>query len=171
MNIKIVTIVSTFILLISTSTYASSSTKLVDGLSMCIKISNNGERLACFDKLAGNTIIHLSTEQDTDKLVSQIKQAEREEAQKIADFSKEDIKKTGDDKEPDSISGTISKLQKLLRGQWLIYLKNGQKWQQTDTAKLNLKVGSDIRLQKGSMGAVYLFVAGSQRSIRVKRLK
>jgi hypothetical protein len=171
MNIKIVTIVITFILLVSVDTYASNSAKLVDRLSMCTSISNDGERLTCFDKLASNTVVNLTTEQESDKLVSQVKQAEREEAQKIADFSKEDIKKTGDDIELVSITGTISKLQKLLRGQWVISLKNGQKWQQTDTSRLNLKVGNDIRLQKGSLGSVYLFVEGSHRSIRVKRLK
>jgi hypothetical protein len=59
----------------------------------------------------------------------------------------------------------------LLRGQWVLYFDNGQKWQQTDTTRIKFKVGNKVRLDKGAMGAIYLYKDGSHRSIKVKRLK
>ena len=60
------------------------------------------------------------------------------------------------EKDIEGITGTISNLKKLIRGQWVIYLENGQKWQQTDTTSLKLLVGDRINLEKGSFGSVYL---------------
>ena len=87
------------------------------------------------------------------------------------DFAKEHIKKSEKEQGLESITSVITKLKKLIRGQWLITLENGQQWQQKDTAKLKLKVGDTILLKKAVMGAVYLYKDGSHRNIRVKRLK
>jgi len=79
--------------------------------------------------------------------------------------------KTAEEKGPESIIATISSVKQLVRGQWVFYFENGQKWQQQDTIKIKLKVGDTVRLKKGSMETVYLFKEGSHRNMRVKRLK
>ena len=81
------------------------------------------------------------------------------------------MKKTKEEQGPDSITAIISKVKRLIRGQWVVYLENGQKWQQQDLVKMKLKVGDSVRLKKGSMGTVQLYKEGSHRNIRVKRLK
>jgi len=107
----------------------------------------------------------------SDEPVLQSEPIKSEDTKQIDNFSKEDLKKTQKEKGPESISAVISKLKQLIRGQWVVHLENGQKWQQQDSAKIKLTVGDKVRLKKGSMGAVYLFKEGSHRNIRVKRLK
>jgi len=162
---------SFFIGLVSVDAFASLNSPLIDGLSSCMKVSNDDQRLVCFDQFAQKNIAPLSSTKVSNKAVSTMEQVKSEETKKIDDFAKEDLKRTEEEKGPDSIAATISNVKQLLRGQWVVYLENGQKWQQKDSGKIKLKVGDSIRLQKGSMGAVYLFKEGSHRNIRVKRLK
>lgn len=171
MRVNIIALFSLFIGLASSSAFAGINSALVNGLSTCMKLSNDEQRLVCFDQLAHSNVRSLSSRKVSDEVVAPIEQVKSEEAKKIDDFSKEDLKKTQEERGPDSITATISKVKQLIRGQWVVYLENGQKWQQQDSANIKLKVGDSIRLKKGSMGAVYLFKEGSHRKIRVKRLK
>ena len=171
MRINLLTLFSAFVVSISSDVFADINSDLVFGLSSCSKISHDKQRLVCFDQLVQNNVTSSSLVKVSDGSVLQIEQVKSAEAKKIDDFSKEDLKKTQENKGPDSITATIINVKKLIRGQWVVYLENGQKWQQQDSAKIKLKVGDHIRLKKGSMGAVYLFKEGSHRNIRVKRLK
>lgn len=163
---------SLFIGSVLPSAIASTNEVLVDGLSHCMSIENSEQRLNCFDDLANQNVKVISTVKANDEVATtQSEQVKLEEAKKIDDFSKEDLKKTEEEKGPDSIIATISNVKQLIRGQWVIYFENGQKWQQQDSAKIKLKIGDNVRLKKGSMGAVYLFKEDSHRNIRVKRLK
>lgn len=160
--------------LLSLNTFANNHSELTKDLSLCMELANDNQRLVCFDKLAklhASPTKTLNSQNDVASQQEILILAEAKKAKEIADFSKEDLKKTGKDKGPDSITATISKLTKLIRGQWVIYLENGQKWQQQDSNTIKLKVGTNIRLKKGTMGAVYLYKEGSHRSIRVERLK
>lgn len=171
MKIKVVTLISLLIYLHPLSLHASTSNDLAYNLSICSKVVKDQQRLVCFDKLAlskANVSVVVSV---AHKPVIAAVPTKSKEAQQIENFSKQHVKKTPEEQGPDSITATISNAKQLLRGQWVIYLENGQKWQQTDSAKIKLKIGNGIRLKKGSMGAVYLFKDGSHRSIRVKRLK
>lgn len=169
-----------FISLISPAVFADRADKLADDLSKCMKVSSDKDRLQCFDKLADKTIVPIAP---TKKIVSAKPiqghiepeqkhiEPEPEKTKAIEDFSKEVLKKPPEDKGPNSITATISKVKQLIRGQWVIHFENGQKWQQKDSAKIKLKVGDFVRLKKGTMGTVYLYKEGSKRKIRVKRLK
>jgi hypothetical protein len=170
-----------------------SSDASADRLSDCMKITSDKERLTCFEKLAKRDVKPLITEKaskETKAVLAKIEpekaqqaveieteeakivgQVELAEAKKINEFSNENLQKTQAEKGLDSITATISSLKKLMMGQWVVYLENGQKWQQKDSDRISLKVGDRVRLNKGSMGAVYLFKEGSSRNIRVKRLK
>ena len=192
---KIVTSFTLFILAITVNPLAtaSSDTKLaenniaVSAFQSCVNISHDINRLACFDKLSST--LKLKNEAETFSSVKSLVQVSSEisskstvpaaiettpvsSSHKESDFAKEHLKKTKTEKaqEVTSITTTVKKLKKLVRGQWIIYLENGQKWQQKDTTKMKLKVGDTIRLKKGAMSAVYLYKAGSHKNIRVKRL-
>ncbi len=171
MRVKILTLLTVCIGLISFSSFAAKNNSLFDALTTCSKIMDNAQRLMCFDKIAKNNLMSSSSIDKHSKSVLQAEQARLEEAKKIDDFSKEDLILTKEEQGPESISATISSVKKLIRGQWVVYLENGQKWQQQDSGRIKLKVGDSIRLKKGSMGAVYLFKEGSHKNIRVKRLK
>jgi len=189
MRVIIIALFSLFIGLVSTSAFASTKSTLVDGLASCKKVPNDAQRLVCFDQLTeihvaplSSTIVNVepvspkvNVEPVTPKVivepVTAIEQSKSQESKIIDDFSKDDLKKTEEEKGPESITATISNLKKLIRGQWVIYFENGQKWQQKDSGKISLKVGDTVRLKKGSMETVYLFKEGGHRNIRVKRLK
>jgi hypothetical protein len=158
-------------LAITTNAFANTNKVLTDALLNCMDIANDIDRLACFDLLTSkqisisdNVIIVKETPVKKDVIPET-------EAKKVDDFSKEVLKKNDDNHADDSIAATISKLKKLIRGQWVIYFENGQKWQQTDTIELKLAVGDLVRLEKGSFSSVYLYKEGVNRNIRVKRLK
>lgn len=143
----------------SASTEMSLSAKLVK----CGDVALPNERLACFDDLLAKTSVV--------KKPTPIVQTQPKKSKDVDDFAKEHLKKTSADEGLDSITSTIRKLKKLIRGQWVISLENGQQWQQKGGNKIKLKVGDTIRMEKGAMGVVYLYKEGSNRNIRVKRLK
>jgi len=127
---------------------------------------------ACFDKLVNKSVDHSTPVIDSVEIsVKENNLQKQKEAKRIDAFSKESLKKSDEEKGPDRITAKINKLNKLIRGEWVIYFENGQKWQQTDTTRFKLSVGINVRLEKGSLGVVYLYKEGSSRSIRVKRLK
>ncbi len=160
MRNKVLVLFSVAVCLNSSNIFAGTNDDLVSGLSSCSKISADDHRLLCFDNLATSI-----------KSISKIEPIKPENKNQVDSFSKEHLKKTSDEKGPDSIVATISKVKQLLRGQWVIYFENGQKWQQQDSEKIKLKVGDNIRLKKGALGTVFLYKKDSNRSIRVKRLK
>ncbi|MBL4823243.1 MAG: hypothetical protein JKX90_06950 [Colwellia sp.] len=173
MKSAVLLLTSVFFYLTSSVGYAKSNTELLLNLTHCSTIASDDVRLNCFDKLvlptAKLSVVAAITVVPTivDSKPIELKQVEQKQ---IDDFAKDHLKKAKE-QEPSSIIATVSKVKKLLRGQWLIYLENNQKWQQTDTAKIKLKVGDTVRLNKGAMGAIYLYKEGGHRSIKVKRLK
>ena len=171
MRVYISTLFSLFIGIASADAFASVNSALVDSLSSCLKVSNDAQRLVCFDQLAQKNVAPLNSTNVSDEAVAPIEQVKSEETKIIDDFSKEYLKKTEEERGPDSITATISNVKQLIRGQWVVYFENGQKWQQQDSIKIKLKVGDTVRLKKGSIGTVYLFREGGHRNIRVKRLK
>ena len=162
-------LLSVVLYLISPGSYAKSNSDLLLNLTDCSTILSSDERLACFDKLvtasANESVMATTavTPSITDKILAEDKL--------VDNFAKEHIKKTKKEQGPNSIFATVSKVKKLLRGQWILYFENGQKWQQTDTSKVKFKVGNKVRLSKAALGAIYLYKDGSNRSIKVKRLK
>ncbi len=142
---------------------ASDEMSLAAKLIKCGKISSPDERLACFDGLIEqNSVV---------KVPAPIAKTQPPQHKGVDDFAKEHLKRTSADEGLDSITSSISKLKKLIRGQWIISLENGQQWQQKGSTKIKLKVGDAIRMKKGVMGAIFLYKEGSHRTIRVKRLK
>ncbi|NQY86808.1 MAG: hypothetical protein HRT51_03510 [Colwellia sp.] len=168
MKSAILLLASVFFYLTSSVSYAKSNTELLLNLTHCSTIASDDVRLSCFDKLvlatAKQSVVAVTA------VVPPIVNNKQAKLAQIDDFAKEHLKKTKE-QGLSSILATVSKVRKSLRGQWLIYLENDQKWQQTDTAKIKFKVGDNVRLKKGALGAIYLYKEGSHRSIKVKRLK
>jgi len=144
-------------LLLSKPVFAE-QTDLAVKVKSCSKINDSQARLSCFDELSNKP--------------SKTVQAELTTQQEDA-FAKGHVKKTDEElaKEINSITLTISKVSKALRGELKITFSNGQKWLQKDGHKMKLKVGETVTLQKGALGSVYLKKANSKKRIKVKRLK
>lgn len=167
--------------LTSSVSYAKNDSELRLKLNHCSSIESDNGRLVCFDKLvqssakqsivAATAATAATAVTAVTAVVPSIGDSKTVEQKKVDDFAKEDLKKTKEEQGPSSIFATVTKVNKSLKGQWIIYFENGQKWQQTNTARIKLKIGNKVRLEKGALGAVYLYRENSHRSIKVKRLK
>lgn len=170
MNV-IVILIGLAVMAISPLALSHSESNFKGEFAKCVQVKADKKRLACFDKVALKKVSSTFAQSKERATTIQNEKAELEAAQAVANFSKEDLKRTAKEKGPESITAVVSSVKKLVRGQLVVYLENGQKWQQKDSGKIKLKAGDNIRLRKGSMGAVYLFKVGAHRNIRVKRLK
>ncbi len=173
---KIITVTSLLLCSLSSVSFASTEASISAQLAKCGQISQAEARLACFDGLVKGTV--MSTVLPASKeaaLVAAVptlaEQVQFSKTEQVDDFAKGHLKKTSKEQGLDSITSSITKLKQLIRGQWVITLKNGQQWQQKDTTKIKLKVGDTVRMKKAALGAVHLYKEGSHRNIRVKRLK
>ncbi len=166
--------------------HAKTSVLLMEEVNRCAIIPSNKDRLICFDKLTKKEESKEKHLVKIEKVKAKvrpkppqkiIKKAAKKVTvsleDKVDDFAKIHIKKSKEERDGElvSITLTISKLKKLLRGQWVIYFDNGQKWQQKDTVKLKLKVGDEVTLKKGVLNAIYLKKTNSNSRIRVRRIK
>jgi len=135
---------------------------LTDKILACSQVSDNKNRLTCFDALTNkdDVLIAVTSEPKLTK-------------KQIDSFSKGHIKKTNEElaKEINTITLTISELSKNLYGKWNITFGNEQKWQQKDGITLNLKVGQRVVLTKGAFSAIYLQKENTNKRIQVKRLR
>lgn len=69
----------------------------------------------------------------------------------------------------DSLSATVTKLQKYSYDKVLITLDNGQVWKQVDGSNVRLRVGDTVEIERASLGSFMLKKQGSKRTMRVSR--
>tara|TARA_R110000744_G_scaffold1965_12_gene7712 strand:+ start:1307 stop:1822 length:516 start_codon:yes stop_codon:yes gene_type:complete len=148
---------------------------LSTSLATCTKIQENSARLICFDNLAEQAVIpkKVAVKPSTSAATAKVEALMAPAAVKAADFGAEHLKKPPVAEEDLQVVFMIAKLSKDHYGKWYFTFKNGQQWQQTDSAFLKLTVGDNVLLKKGFMNAVYLKKnsPNSNKKIRVKRLK
>lgn len=147
-------------------------------LVKCAKIQDNLARLGCFDDLVEHALVpaignaKASVEAPTAKIET-LAVPVVTKATKAANFGAEHLKKTDVDEADLQVVFTVEKLSKDQYGKLRFTFKNGQQWQQTDSAFLRVKVGDSVLLTKGFMNAVYLKKnkPNSSKKIRIKRQK
>ena len=71
----------------------------------------------------------------------------------------------------DEISAMITKVDQGPRDKLIITLDNDMVWKQKDSAFFSAKKGRKVIVEAGALGAFYLKVEGSNRRIRVERLR
>jgi hypothetical protein len=91
----------------------------------------------------------------------------------VEEFGSENIDSKAEQqvKELNQVIFTIKSLKKTARGQWNIIFNNGQLWKQASSDTIRLVVGNKVEVSKAALGSYKLKKVGSNRSIRVKRLK
>jgi hypothetical protein len=72
----------------------------------------------------------------------------------------------------DEISATITNLGTQPRGEYVITLDNGQVWaQKVADGRFRLKIGDQVKIRAGSLGAYFMSVGSSDRTTRVTRTR
>ena len=72
---------------------------------------------------------------------------------------------------PDEIELTIAELTKMSSGRIALTATNGQVWRQTTSSTLRLREGDVVVIRRGSLGSHKLTMAGTNRSMKVKRVR
>ncbi len=120
------------------------------GWQSCKAITSAEQRLQCYDQYAA------SLEQQSAK-------------ESKADFG---LTPTFAAETIDKIENTISRIDRGTRGRRIISLKNNQVWIQVgSSSQPRLAQGDRVRIERGALGSFVLKKNGSNRSLRVKRLK
>ena len=150
-------------------------------------ITDNFNRLTCFDDLAKNNSPAITTTNaNANKKTSTITEKNRvivqvppviktetptpKTSQKAFEdsFGKQHLKTSEESKK---VTFIIAKLSKSAHKKWRIIFQNGQVWQQKDELRMNLKTGDKVELAEGVFNVVYLKKVNTGKRIKVKRIK
>ena len=123
----------------------------ISDIGECRKISDDAERLLCYDTVADGRVFN-----------EQLLQEAQEE-----NFGSKD-KNLG--VSTDQIGVTVIKVTKSNTGVHYFYTDDGAVWRQSNAGRWNLKAPFDAKIKSGAMGSYFLAVEGS-RSVRVKRAR
>ncbi|NVK24115.1 MAG: hypothetical protein HWE10_04240 [Gammaproteobacteria bacterium] len=129
-------------------------------LTQCRNIQNDNDRLACYDKIPLTTVATNLPEKSADKKTNQ----------PISASDKFGLKQPVEE-QLESIFAKVTKLKKVGYGSFIIHMDNEQIWRQIDSARFRLKVGDEVEIKSASLGSFLLKKAGSNKTIRVKRLQ
>lgn len=142
--------------------------KIFTDVIQCRAITDNAERLACYDRSVGT----LATAQANKEVYVADKEAMREARKGLFGFNLPNMKIFSDDdmeKDVSEIESTIAGVSQGQKG-YIFTLKDGARWMQTDGAYMDKpKIGAAIRIKRASFGS-YFGAIGKNPGVRVERL-
>ena len=145
-------------------------------LAACAQVANDRERLACYDlelaRLSGNAPAAAPTTPEDLFGASSIKPSPVA-APAVAATSAGSAAATAapQREELNEITATVKTVTTLGDGKLRIELDNGQVWQQISSGSATVKPGMEAKVSRASMGSFMLTATGSNRSLRVRRLR
>lgn len=142
--------------------------KIFTDVLECRTITDNAERLACFDRSVGS----LAAAQASKDLYIADKDAIREARKGLFGFNLPKMRFFSDDdmeKDVNSIESTIVAAVPGAKG-YIFTLKDGARWMQTDGAYMDRpKPGSTIKIKRAALGS-YFGEINKNPGVRVERL-
>ncbi len=178
-------------LLILTPAAFATSVDLKTQLQSCQQISDEEQRLSCFDQIvmqlnnsSGTVLVPQSPEHVTASIPTRVTEnAATQSATTQSAVStttaatSHSINEEFGLKKPDPVdelqeiisivkSSTLDKHKKLL-----VTLENGQQWQQIDQGYFKIKTGDRCTVKRGAIGSFLLGVDGITKTIRVRRVE
>jgi len=167
------------------------SVDLKTQLQSCQQISDEEQRLSCFDQIVAqldNSVISVTAPQSSGSMTAAMPTRVAETAAvpsvaataavpATAVTTSRSINDEFGLKKPDPVDelqeiGSIVKSTSLdKRKKLLITLENGQQWQQIDQGYLKIKTGDRCTVKRGAIGSFLLKVDGITKTIRVRRVE
>lgn len=142
--------------------------KIFTDVIQCRTITDNAERLACFDRSVGT----LAAAQANKEVYVADKEAMREARKGLFGFNLPNMKIFSDDdmeQDVDQIESTITAAIESRKG-YIFVLKDGARWMQTDGAYIDKpKPGTKILIKRAALGS-YFGRVGNNPGVRVERL-
>jgi hypothetical protein len=145
------------------------SPSVVQSLLDCRKLTDNSERLACFDKAAAA----VQSATASGDLVSIDREQRRAARRQAFGFTLPTLSflehgdKPGEDNQ---ITATVATASVDANGKWVIQLDDGAVWRQTEVQGLGRepRKGSKVNISRGALGGYFLTIDG-QGAGRAKR--
>ncbi len=154
---------------------------LAGALNKCKAEDNSLQRLVCYDRVVKN----MQQYSGLDEAVKQgytvpsasrnaavpapatapVPPAQKAPAPQFGLEHKED-----QDTLPQTMTASVSKVEKTARDQYLITLDNGMVWRQADNERYRIKTGDSVTIERGMLGAFYLSRPDANRRIKVRRV-
>lgn len=170
-------VLATTLYSLSITGFAAQSEEIKAQVEECAQMKANIHRLSCYDDLAKGLGLKLAktksySSKSTPKApvskavttTSVVKVATAE-----SEFGIEHVKEV---EGPDTIDVVVKKVVKNAYGERKFYFENGQIWRQMDSnTKGKFSTGTEAIIKRGALGAFYLKKEGSNRTIKVKRIK
>ena len=149
----------------------SQTSKVMDDLTACRAVTGDAERLACFDRTA-ETLVAARTKGDL-LVLDRDRVVERKRARFGLALTDGAVFGGGiEDKatEVKEVNTTIREVADGPYGRYNIGLANGMVWQTTEPMRMPPKVGADVQLTEGLLGAFKMKVA-NRETVKVKRTR
>lgn len=132
-------------------------------LQQCVQITNDTQRLACFDELSASiNTANIQIEVAT-PATSSVPSPSGSAVDRFGAKPKEAIN------EPDEIKLTVASINKSPRGALIITFENGQIWRQVEVERFTLYSGNNVIIKKAAFGSFLMQAEGFNRSTRVRR--
>jgi len=158
----------------------------------CREIESDEARLACYDEITSPGAADEPQARDAATATSATAaatagSATRETAPVTgtgpADISPEDmfgrtadettrmLEESMDVESLDALEATVEQMTRDRFGKLSITLSNRQTWKQSDSSRMNLRVGDEVRIERAALGSYLLEKKSGSTSIRVKRIE
>ena len=159
----------------------ASADSLEEELRVCRDIPEGDARLICYDAALDRSSQYGRSTPDPDCAKPTVAGSDDAAAGAAADVpqedlfgkSREEVERTVQEatgSEPiDSLSATVTRLQRYRYEKVLITLDNGQVWKQIDASSLRLRVGDTVDIRRAALGSFMLRKQGNNRTMRVSR--
>jgi hypothetical protein len=158
--------------------FSATSFAQQSGLEACAEIEDSLERLVCYDNLAKKEHSGKKKRQDRElpeqarkgkqKAAEMKEKAQERREQANERFGFEHKEKA--DTEDERISVTLADREEGPYGKWRITLTNGQVWKQTDSGYFSWD-GNSYYIERGALNSFFFGREGSNRRMRVQRVK
>lgn len=157
-----------------------------EALSKCSATENSLQRLVCYDRVVKDMNQYEGLDTEAARTITAPSvytpvapqrplPQQANVAQRPAPPSEQDKfgleHKRDTQEELDELTSVITGIKENPYGKLVVSLSNGQVWQQTDDARLNLDEGMEIQLKRGFLSAFFMSREGISTRIRVKRIK
>jgi len=140
-------------------------------LAACREKDDDAERVACYDAVV-DALAEVTPDTNTDVPQTVVVAPNTEETfgRSAEAIRREQLEKSGVD-EIEELSATITEVRPSGRSLVEVTLDNGQRWRQASGSGLSLDVGDEIVIRPAALGSYRLSLAGSKRSMKVRRIE
>lgn len=144
-------------LLTATAALPVGAATLQDGLRRCAGLTDDHERLACYDALAAEFAATADTVPAADDALPRQSPPRGAKDEPAAPAT------------PERLTARIERLDRRPRGEWVFHLSNGQTWTELETGRARYRPGMTVTIERTTLGG-YILSTEAGRATRVRRV-